>query len=51
MCAVLGAGLEGCVQYWELDLRGVCGTGSWIRGVCAVLGAGLEGCVWYWELD
>ena len=35
MSAIQGSGLEGCLKFRGLDLRGVCNSGVWIRGVCA----------------
>ena len=45
MSAIQESGLEGCLQFRGLDLRGVCNSGVWIRGVSAIQGAGLEGCL------
>ena len=45
MSAVQGSGFEGCLQSRGLDLRGVCNSGVWIRGVSAIQGSGLEGCL------
>ena len=61
MSAIQGSGLEGCLQFRGLDLRGVCNLGFelegclqlrvWIRGVSAIQGSGLEGCLQFRGLD
>ena len=51
MSAIQGSGLEECLQFRGLDLRCVCNSGVWIRGVSAIQGSGLEGCLQFRGLD
>ena len=51
MSAIQGSGLEECLQFRDLDWRGVCNSGIWIRGVSAIQGSGLEECLQFRDLE